>query len=138
MRNNYGRRNFMHTPFSFQKKLEKLQRATNKSPQNVVLQGVGVRAVYHLIWRLSSTLSCNKTLVINFFFFTQLDLSWMSWYWKDTSWNLVIWHRYIGISYFTCNFHGNSSFLVADAAIMSILLPFDSAIHLFNYFLFTK
>ncbi len=32
-------------------------------------QGVGVMAFYHMIRRLSQTLSCNKTLVINFFFF---------------------------------------------------------------------
>ncbi len=30
---------------------------------------MGVRAFYHIIRRLSSTLSCNKTLVINFFIF---------------------------------------------------------------------
>ncbi len=46
--------------------------------------------------------------------------------------------RYIGISYFSCNFRGSSLFLVADAAIVSILLPLDSVIHLLNYFLFTK
>ncbi len=44
----------------------------------------------------------------------------------------------IGISYFTSNCRESSLFLVADAAIMSILLPLDSTIHLLNYFSFAK
>ncbi len=56
----------MHIPITFREKSKKLLRTTNKSPQNVVPKGTGVRASYYMIRRPSSTLSCNKTLIINF------------------------------------------------------------------------
>ncbi len=70
MRNNFHEKYFTHTPFCFREKSDKLLKVTNMSPQNVVPQGVWSRAFYHMIRRLSSTLSCSKTSVINFFFFT--------------------------------------------------------------------
>ncbi len=58
----------MHIPFSFREKMEKTMKIDKQEPQNVVPQRVAERAFYHMIRRKSPTLSCNKTLVTNFFF----------------------------------------------------------------------
>ncbi len=47
----------MHIPISFREKSKKTERATNKSPQSVVPQEVGVRAFYYMIRRLSNHFS---------------------------------------------------------------------------------
>ncbi len=61
---------FFHLGYIFSLVFEK-NRKTVKSdqqePQNAVPQKVGVSAFYQMIRRLSSTLSCNKILVIDFF-----------------------------------------------------------------------
>ncbi len=62
----------MHYSRLFSRKIGKTVKGDQQQPQNVVPQGLEVRAFYRMIRRLSSTLSCNKTLVINIFFFKVL------------------------------------------------------------------
>ncbi len=55
-----------------EKKIEKTVKSNQQEPPKCGSTKGGVRAFYHMITRLSSTLSRNKTLVINFFFFKVL------------------------------------------------------------------
>ncbi len=59
----------MHIPFSYLKKIEKTVQSDKQEPQKCGSTKCGVRAFYHMIRGLPSTLSCDKTLLINFFLF---------------------------------------------------------------------
>ncbi len=55
---------------SFPEKSKKTVKSDQQEPPKCVSTRGGVHAFYHMIRRLSPTLSCNKTLAINFSFLT--------------------------------------------------------------------